>query len=98
MLETALRMRVFVRCKVLCRHCRGGGEPTWDSVIELAQIFNLVFHGVILAKARLLQQRIVVLSLLATGMSSTAATLCIIRCVRVAVVAVAGGVTRPAVS
>lgn len=59
----------------------------------MAQIFNIVLHGVILAKAGFLEQIVVVLPLLAASMRSSIYSIVIIGCIQVTVIAVAGRVT-----
>ena len=65
----------------------------------MAQIFNRGLHVLIfvLTEAGLLEQRVVILALLATGVGGTCPVtpLSIVRVVRVAVIAVAGGISRP---
>lgn len=93
---TASTMRVLVRCKILSGHARWAHSTSIDSIIEQAEIFNLVFHRVVLSKARLLKQWVVILPLLAASMSSTIRTIIIIWRVRVTVVTGTWRVTWPA--
>ena len=92
--STLSTMCVLVRSKVLRRHARRGNSTGIYSFIKQAQIFNLVLHGVIFSEAGLLQQRIVVLPLLAASMSSTVCSINIIGRVRVTVIAGARRVSR----
>ena len=85
--STPSTVSVLVGSKVLRRHARRGNPTTIDSFIKQAQIFDLVLHGVIFSEAGLLQQRIVILPLLAASMSSTVCSIVIIGRIRVTVIA-----------
>ena len=92
--STLSSVSVLVRSKVLRRHARRGNPTTIDSFIKQAQIFDLVLHGVIFTEAGLLQQRIVILPLLAASMSSTVCSIVIIGRIRVTVIAGTRRVSR----